>query len=125
MEIQFIKNKKPKRRKARIERVKVKKGTHSRTSKIIIGFVIVSLFTFTGLAMFVQIRSNVELSPTLTTCFYAFCTGELWMLASIKKTKLNNGEKNYQYSEKLDNITINENDEGNKEEINNDEEPKG
>ena len=39
--------------------------------------------------MYVQIVSGVELSATLITCFFAFCTGELWMLASIKKTKIN------------------------------------
>ncbi len=59
-------------------------------SKIIVPFVIVSIFTFTGLAMYVQIRSGVELSATLIGCFFAFCTGELWMLASIKKSKIKN-----------------------------------
>jgi hypothetical protein len=40
--------------------------------------------------MYVQIISGIELSSALITCFFAFCTGELWMLASIKKTKINN-----------------------------------
>ena len=66
---------------------KSKKKVH--LSKVIIPFVIISLFTFTGLAMYVQIKTGVELSATLITCFFAFCTGELWMLASIKKSKLN------------------------------------
>lgn len=59
-------------------------------SKWIIPFVIVSLFTFTGLAIYLQFVTQVELSATLITCFFAFCTGELWMLASIKKTKIKN-----------------------------------
>lgn len=59
-------------------------------SRVIVPFVIVSIFTFTGLAMYVQIRSGVELSSTLIACFFAFCTGELWMLASIKKSKVKN-----------------------------------
>lgn len=67
---------------------KQKKKLH--LTKWIVPFVIVSIFTFTGLAMYVQIVSGVELSATLITCFFAFCTGELWMLASIKKTKINN-----------------------------------
>lgn len=67
---------------------KPKKKIH--LTKWIVPFVIVSIFTFTGLAMYVQIVSGVELSATLITCFFAFCTGELWMLASIKKTKINN-----------------------------------
>ena len=69
---------------------KMKLMRHSRTSKFIIFFVILSIFTFTGLAMWVQLRTGIELSPTLITCFYAFCTGELWMLASIKKAKIKN-----------------------------------
>lgn len=87
--------------KEKIKRRKMK--SHSRTSKFIILFVILSLFTYTGLAMFVQIRSGIELSPTLTTCFYAFCTGELWLLATIKKAKLNNGQKSRAYDSEIDN----------------------
>ena len=122
MEIQFIKNKKPnKRRKNKIKRVKKEK--HSKTSKRIILFVIVSLFTFTGLAMYVQIKSGIELSPTLTTCFYAFCTGELWMLARIKKAKLTHGQKSNQSMDKLNGLINNS--EVNEEESDNDEEPKG
>lgn len=74
-----------------------RKPTHSRTSKLIIFFIIVSIFTFTGAAMWLQLRIGVELSPTLITCFYAFCTGELWMLATIKKSKLKTGQKDEQY----------------------------
>lgn len=67
---------------------KSKKKVH--LTKWIVPFVIISIFTFTGLAMYVQIISGIELSSSLITCFFAFCTGELWMLASIKKTKINN-----------------------------------
>jgi hypothetical protein len=63
-----------------------KKKSHKST--FIILFVIVSVFGFTGLAIWLQFAGNVELSATLITCFYAFCTGELWMLASIKKAKI-------------------------------------
>ena len=61
--------------------------------RIIVPFVIVSIFLFTGLAMYVQIVSGIELSPTLIGCFFGFCTGELWMLASIKKKKIVNAPK--------------------------------
>ena len=57
-------------------------------SKLIVPFVILSLFSFTGLAIYLQFVTQVELSSTLITCFFAFCTGELWMLASIKITKI-------------------------------------
>lgn len=87
--------------KDKIKRKKLK--NHSQTSKIIITFVILSLFTYTGFAMWVQLRSGVELSPTLTTCFFSFCGGELWLLASIKKAKLNNGQKSRAYDTEIEN----------------------
>jgi hypothetical protein len=64
----------------------MKKKRHM--GKWIVPFVIISIFAFTGLAMYVQIVSGVELSSTLVTCFFGFCGGELWMLASIKKAKI-------------------------------------
>ena len=67
--------------------MKQKKMTLSR---LIIPFVIISLFVFTGLAIYLQFVTSVELSSTLITCFFGFCTGELWMMASIKKTKIKN-----------------------------------
>jgi hypothetical protein len=113
-----------------------KKKRKLHLTKWIVPFVIISIFTFTGLAMYVQIVSGIELSASLITCFFAFCTGELWMLASIKKTKINNNfvddpstpeDESVIYSEiynqgyedamkeiskKLFNSTINNNDEG-------------
>ena len=66
----------------------MKKKRKFHLSKLIIPFVIVSLFSFTGIAVYVQLMTKIELSATLITCFFAFCTGELWMLASIKKQKI-------------------------------------
>ena len=65
---------------------KRKKGTRGW----VIPFVIFSIFIFTAVAVWVQLVIQVELSATLITCFYAFCTGELWMLASIEKAKIKN-----------------------------------
>lgn len=59
-------------------------------SKWLVSFIIASIFIFTGVAIYVQLRTSIELSATLITCFYGFCTGELWMLAGIKKTKVKN-----------------------------------
>ena len=72
----IIKNKKPKKKRS--------------MSKLIIPFVIVSIFSFTIAAIWLQYKTSVELSSTLITCFYGFCTGELWLLASIKKAKVKN-----------------------------------
>ena len=83
--------------KFNVKKVKRASFQHSKTSKKLIVFIICSIFAFTGLAMWVQIKTGIELSPTLITCFYAFCTGELWMLASIKKSKLKTGQKDTEY----------------------------
>ena len=61
------------------------------TSKWIILFVVLAIFLFTGIAIWLQYRIGMELSPTLITCFYGFMGGELWCLASIKKAKVRNG----------------------------------
>lgn len=58
-------------------------------SKWIVPFVIISIFGFTGIAIWLQFATNMELSPTLITCFFGFCTTELLALASIKKAKIN------------------------------------
>ena len=100
----------------------IKKGklkTHSKTSKFIILFVVLALMSYTGFAMWVQIVSGVELSPTLTTCVFGFCTGELWLLASIKKTKISNGQKARAYDSEIENYK------GEANLSQNDEEPKG
>ena len=87
--------------KDKIKRKRMK--AHSRTSKWIIAFVILSLFSYTAAAIWLQLKIGVEISPTLTTCFYAFCTGELWLLASIKKTKIANGQKARAYDTEIEN----------------------
>ena len=102
--------------KDKLKRKRMK--SHSRTSKLIIAFVIVSLFTYTAAAIWLQLKIGVEISPTLTTCFYAFCTGELWLLASIKKSKIANGQKSRSYDVEIDNYK-------GESTVNNDEEPKG
>ena len=102
--------------KDKLKRKRMK--SHSRTSKLIIAFVIVSLFTYTAAAIWLQLKIGVEISPTLTTCFYTFCTGELWLLATIKKTKIANGQKSRAYDAEIDNYK-------GESTVNNDEEPKG
>lgn len=91
---------------------KVKRPTfqHSKTSKKLIVFIICSIFTFTGMAMWVQFKTGIEISPTLTTCYFGFCTGELWMLASIKKSKLKSGQKGTEYQVSEFKITRGEDD---------------
>lgn len=102
----------------KLEQVTVTKKKIS-TSAWVIPFVIFSLFGFTAIAVYVQIKTGIELSSTLITCFFAFCTGELWMLASIKKTKLKNGDESSVLNNIIDNITNNKQEECNEEDQNN------
>ena len=72
----------------------VSEGKKKSLSKKLVPLVLFCIFTFTGIAIYVQVRTGMELSPTLITCFFSFCTGELWCLSSIKKMKL---KKTYGY----------------------------
>lgn len=51
--------------------------------------IIVTMITLYTIASFVlQLYTSVEMSSTLTTCFYAFWGTELAMLAGIKTSKI-------------------------------------
>ena len=95
------------------------KPKHSKTSKRIIAFVIVSIFVFTGVAIYVPFMTGNNIPDALIVAFYAFCTGELWMLASIKKTKINMGQKDneYQLLEKIKDLVDGDNNEDDDEPV--------
>jgi hypothetical protein len=53
-------------------------------SKVIVALVIILNVFFTGAVLYVFLRTYTE--PTvLIGCWFAFTTGELWMLAKIKR----------------------------------------
>lgn len=59
----------------------------NKFSKFIVTAVVILniLFTMAVLYLFLKIGSE---PVTLIGCWFAFTTGELWMLSSIKKTKV-------------------------------------
>jgi len=61
-------------------------------SKAIVSLVIVLNVLFTGAVLYVFLKTHAE--PTvLVGCWFAFTTGELWLLAGIKKKEIEkNGE---------------------------------
>lgn len=67
----------------------------NRYSKFIVALVILLNVGFTGVVLYLFLRTGSE--PTvLIGCWFAFTTGELWMLAGITKTKVKNkSEVNY------------------------------
>lgn len=62
----------------------------SRFSKYIIWGVLLLNIVFTVSVLYVFLKVGNE-PVTLIGCWFAFTTGELWMLATIKKTKLKRG----------------------------------
>ena len=65
----------------------------NRFSKFIVALVILLNTGFAGAVLFAFLRVGNE--PTaLIAAWFAFTTGELWMLAGIRKAKLKEGSKN-------------------------------
>jgi len=58
-----------------------------RYSKFIVALVILLNTLFTGATLYVFLRTGSEPS-TLIGAWFAFTTGELWMLATIKKHEI-------------------------------------
>ncbi len=55
--------------------------------KLIIGLIIVLNITFTAVILWIFYKTGSE-PMALVGAFFAFTTGELWLLATIKKTKV-------------------------------------
>ena len=77
-------NKLSKRKKEKPEILKKKKGNFS---KFIITLVILLNIVFTSVVLYIFLEVGNE-PTTLIGAFFAFTTGELWLLASIKKKKV-------------------------------------
>lgn len=59
----------------------------NRFSKFIVTLVIILNTVFTAAVLYAFLKVGSE-PMTLIGCWFAFTTGELWMLSSIKKTKI-------------------------------------
>lgn len=60
----------------------------NKFSKAIVAAVVLLNTIFTAAVLYVFLKIGNE-PVTLIGCWFAFTTGELWMLSSIKKTKVN------------------------------------
>ncbi len=78
------------------ELIKIKKRQKkkSRFSKFIVTLVILLNVVFTAAVLYVFLHIGNE-PTTLITAWFAFTTGELWMLSSIKKKKIKEGNDEY------------------------------
>lgn len=63
----------------------------NKFSKFIITLVVALNIMFTIAVLYIFLQKGSE-PVTLIGCWFAFTTGELWMLASIKKTKVKKKE---------------------------------
>jgi len=64
------------------------KNKNNRFSKVIVATVILLNMLFTVAVLYVFLKVGSE-PMTLIGCWFGFTTGELWMLSSIKKSKVN------------------------------------
>ena len=71
------------------KRTKKKKNKRQKNkfSKFIVTLVILLNILFTATVLYVFLKIGSE-PVTLIGCWFAFTTGELWMLSSIKKSKV-------------------------------------
>ena len=67
-----------------------------RFSKLIVSLIILLNVLFTVGVLYVFLRVGNEPS-ILIGAWFAFTTGELWMLSSIKKKEIDNGEHRDNY----------------------------
>jgi hypothetical protein len=63
------------------------KRKKNRFSKFVVTVVILLNILFTAAVLYVFLQTGSE-PVTLIGCWFAFTTGELWMLSSIKKSKV-------------------------------------
>lgn len=70
-------------------------------SKMIVGLIIAMNTAFAVAALYVFLRTEEEPS-TLIGCWFAFTTGELWMLSGIKKTEVKTESKQEKIKEEVD-----------------------
>lgn len=68
----------------------------NRFSKWIVALVILLNVGFTAATLFVFYKTNGNEPTALITAWFAFTTGELWMLSGIRKAKIkaNNTDTN-------------------------------
>ena len=68
-----------------------KKGKKGGFSKAIISLVVLMNIAFTAAVLYVFLKTASE-PVALVGAWFAFTTGELWMLSSIKKEKVKKGD---------------------------------
>lgn len=63
-------------------------------SKVVVGLIIALNAAFTAAVLAIFLRQGSE-PGILTGAWFAFTTGELWLLAGIKKKEIRNGDDDH------------------------------
>lgn len=77
-------------------------------SKVMLVFIVIAIVLYTIADFVLQYFTSIEVSPTLTTCWFAFWGTEIVALAVIKTSKVKHQQENKNAVELDDDATINE-----------------
>ena len=66
----------------------------AKVSNVMLAIVVVIVLAYTVASFALQFHTAVEISPTLTTCIFAFVSVELVSLAGIRVSKIRKEHKN-------------------------------
>lgn len=68
--------------------------TNKKVSNIMLTFIVIAIVIYTVADFLLQYYAGVEVSPTLTTAWFAFWGTEIIALAAIKTSKVKHGQDN-------------------------------
>ena len=74
--------------KRKTKRSKTPEKKRMTVSRVILLVAIIAINLFTAACLFIQYATSTEVSSTLTTCWFAFWTSEIFSLAGIKIVKV-------------------------------------
>lgn len=70
-----------------------------KVSNILLVVVVVAIVSYTVANLWIAYATGMSIDSTLTTCFYAFFSSELFLLAGIKLSKIKNKQDDVSYDE--------------------------
>lgn len=70
-----------------------------KVSNILLVVVVVAIVSYTVANLWITYATGMSVDSTLTTCFYAFFSSELFLLAGIKLSKIKNRQDDASYDE--------------------------
>lgn len=75
-----------------VKKKATEKDKLKRVSNIMLIVSVLNIIWYTIVSIILQFKTSIEISSTLTTCWYAFWTGEIFSLAGIKISKVKHAD---------------------------------